>query len=202
VNWNEWLFQASTYFPSSIVVGLLALIGVRWTLSDEHERQRVEWTRRESVLEKQIEARERMLHDAEEQRLTAAIHALIVEAVNNALAMKTFQQIVKANPPIELTIDLSREQFDHQLPLIAERLGPGHLQDAASAYMQAFRYKLLIENLAARRESLSLKQVEQAFHLEMGFCILFRSAGPSVFGAEQMSAFEALLRIAHAYPIG
>jgi hypothetical protein len=61
---------------------------------------------------------------------------------------------------------------------------------------------LLIENLAARRESPSSKQIEQAFHLEMGFCILFRSAGPSVFGAEQMKAFEALLQIAETYPIG
>jgi hypothetical protein len=116
--------------------------------------------------------------------------------------MKSFQQIVKSNPFIQLSIDLSREQFDHQLPLIAERLGPGHLQAVASAYMQAFRYKLLIGNLAARRESLSSKQVEQAFHLELGFCVVFRSAWRSVFGEEQMKAFEALLQIAEAYPIG
>jgi hypothetical protein len=136
---KQWIFEATTYFPSSIVVGVLALTGVWLTLSDERERQRVEWARRESVIEKQSEARERMLHDAEEQRLTAATRALIVEAVNNALAMKTFQQIVKSNPFYQLSIDLAREQFDHQLPLIAERLGPARLQEAASAYMQAFR---------------------------------------------------------------
>jgi hypothetical protein len=97
-------------------------------------------------------------HEAQERRFTAATRAVAVEAINNAVALILFGHLAKKNPFVRFSIALTREQFDSQLPLIAERLSPAHLQLTATVYMEAFRYKVLIDENVAQSTQLSQQQ--------------------------------------------
>ena len=98
MSFADWLVQASIYFPSSIIVGALALFGVWWTLSGQLKMQRDEWGRREATFQKQLQSREQSDREAQERRFTAAIRAVAIEAVNNAVALISFEQFAKKNP--------------------------------------------------------------------------------------------------------
>jgi len=192
----DWLVQASVYFPSSIIVGALALFGVRWTLSSELQMQRDDWNERQAAFQKELGVRDQADREAQERRFTAAMRAVAIEAVNNAVALISFEKFAKKNPNVRLSIALSREQFDNQLPLIAERLSPGHLQQTATVYMEAFRYKVVVDDSVARSAQLSQQQIKDASNLSLSFSVIFRTRAPSVFAREQTDAFENTLRVA------
>jgi hypothetical protein len=196
----DWLVQASIYFPSSIIVGALALFGVWWTLSGQLKMQRDEWDRREATFQKQLQTREQSDREAQERRFTAAMRAVAIEAVNNAVALLSLGHLAKRNLFVPLPIALTREQFDNQLPLIAERLSPAHLQQTATVYMEAFRYKALIDEIVAKPVELSQQQIKDASNLSLSFSVIFRTLAPSVFAREQTDAFETMLRVAELPP--
>jgi hypothetical protein len=196
----DWLFQASVYFPSSIIVGALALFGVWWTLSRQAELQRAEWDQRETAHQNELRAREQAQHRVEEQRYAAAMRSVSIEALNNAVALLTFNHLTKESRYARFPIAISRAQFDDQLPLIAERLSPNHLQQAATVYMEAFRYKLLIDQFVAQPSQLSDQQIKDASNLSLSFSVVFRTLAPSVFAREQTDAFEVILRVAELPP--
>jgi hypothetical protein len=196
----DWLVQASIYFPSSIIVGALALFGVWWTLSGQLKMQRDEWDRREATFQKQLQAREQAEREAEERRCTAAMRAVTIEAVNNAVALLSFGHLAKQNLFVPFRIPLTREQFDSQLPLIAERLSPAHLQQTATVYMEAFRYKVLVDEMAAKPIHLSQQQIKDVSSLSLSFSVVLRTLAPPVFAREQTDAFENILRVAELPP--
>jgi len=178
---ENWIIQALIYFPSSIIVGVMALMGIRWTLSHEAGMQREEFEERETARRNDFQAREKTQHETEERKLTAAARAVAVEAMNNAVALLTFGQLVKRNPFARFSVALAREQFDSQLPLIAERLSPAHLQLVARVYLEAFRYKDLVDDKVQKFEQLSEKQVKDGSDVSFGFSVAFRTIAPPVF---------------------
>jgi hypothetical protein len=100
--------------------------------------ERDDWNERQAAFQKELQVRERADREARERRFTAATRAVAVEAINNAGALLSFGQLARKDPFVRSSIALAREQFDSQLPLIAERLSPAHLQLTASVYMEAF----------------------------------------------------------------
>jgi hypothetical protein len=138
MSFTDWLVQASIYFPSSIVVGALALFGVRWTLSGQLKMQRDDWNERQTALQKELQMREQSDREARERRFIAATRAVTVEAINNAVALILFGHLAKKNPFVRFSIALTREQFDSQLPLIAERLSSAHLQQTLDGIYGSF----------------------------------------------------------------
>jgi hypothetical protein len=106
-------------------------------------------------------------------------HGQSLSKQSMAVAFIVFAQFAKKNPFVRFSIALTREQFDNQLPLIAERLSPAHLQQTATVYMEAFRYKVLLDNTIAKSEHLTQQQIEDASNL----CLrVFRSfSDPRVF---------------------
>jgi hypothetical protein len=196
----DWLFQAFIYFPSSIIVGALALFGVWWTLSGQLKMQWDEWDRREATFQKQLQVREQSDREGQERRFTAAVRTVAIEAVNNAVALLSFCHLAKKYPFVPFSTGLTREQFDNQLPLFAERLSPAHLQQTATVYMEAFRYKVVVEYNVARSARLSEQQIKDASNLSLGFSVIFRTLALSVFDREQLHAFETILLIADVPP--
>lgn len=199
MSFADWLVQASIYFPSSIIVGALALIGVRWTLSGQANLQSAEWDRRETAFQNDLQARERIQHEIEKKRFTAAIRAVAIEAINNAITLLAYSDSAKKSQVSALSLALTREQFDNQLPLIAERLEPAHLQQTAVVYMQAFRYKMTVDPLGGPVQP-SERQSKEASELGCSFSVIFRTLAYQVFTKEQMEPFENILRIAQIPP--
>jgi hypothetical protein len=68
---------------------------------------------------------------------------------------------------------LTREQFDSQLPLIAERLSPAHLEQTATVYLEAFRYKVSVDEMVAKPVHLSQQQIKDASNLSIAFSVVF-----------------------------
>lgn len=199
MSFADWLVQASIYFPSSIIVGALALFGVRWTLSGQADLQRAEWDRREAAFQNDLKTRERIQHEIEEKRYTAALRTVAIEAINNAVTLLAFSDRAKKSQVSALSLALTREQFDNQLPLIAERLEPAHLQQTAVVYMQAFRYKVTVDPLGGPVQP-SERQSKEASELGFSFSVIFRTLAYKVFTKEQMEPFENILRIAQMPP--
>ncbi len=106
------------------------------------------------------------------------MRAVGIEAVNNAVVLLSF---VKQNLFVPFRIALTREQFESQLPLIAERLSPAHLQQTATVYMEAFRYKVLVDEMVAKPVHLSQQQIKDTSNLSLSFSVVFRTLAPSVF---------------------
>jgi hypothetical protein len=128
------------------------------------------------------------------------MRAVAIEAVNNAIALLSFGHLVKQDLLAPFRIALTREQFDSQLPLIAERLSPSHLQQTATVYMEAFRYKVLVDEMVAKPMHLTQQQLKDVTNLSLSFSVVFRTLAPSVFARAQIDAFETILRIAEHSP--
>jgi hypothetical protein len=68
---TDWLLQSLTDVPGSILVGVLALLGVRWTLSGEFKMQRDDWEQRDRL------SRSRQ-QEQEKRQFTGALRALTI----------------------------------------------------------------------------------------------------------------------------
>jgi len=192
----DWLVQASIYIPSSVFVGLLALIGVRWTLAGQFRMQRDEWTRLEASHQKEQRERDRVNREEDKKRLIGAVRALAVEAINNAVELLSFVQFAKVNDFLQSSPSIVREHFDRQIAVLTERVPSIDVQQTADVYIRGFRYKRQVENIVQRREQLSEQQIHVASDLQRQFSIVFRTLGQAVFSREEMDAFEKILIIA------
>ena len=157
-----------------------------WALQEDRARQdRVELAERE--------------RQREQEAKVAAIRAVALEALWNALALITFAARVKTWKDARLSpYSLFREQFDRSLPVLAG--DAQRLQIVASTYVRGMVFERHISGLRAYegRMDISPENIKEAQDLSMGFQIVFRSLGPRVFSKDAMEEFQMTLNVAEA----
>ena len=159
--------------------------------------QRSEWARQEErARQDKVELAERE-RQREEEAKVAAIRAVALEALGNALALITFAARVKTWKDPRLTpFSLFRKQFDRSLPVLAG--DAQRLQMVASTYVRGMAFERNINGLRAMegRIEISPENIKEALDLSMGFQVVFRDLGYRVLSKPAMQEFEMTLNVA------
>jgi len=185
-----------TFVLGMIAASVAAAIGSYASDKLQGRRQRSEWVRQEERARQEkveLAERERL---REEEAKAAAIRAVALEALWNALALITFAARVKTWKDARLS--LFREQFDRSLPVLASDVQ--RLQMVASTYVRGMAFERSINGLRAfeGRIAISPENAKEALDLSMGFQIVFRDLGYRVLSKPAMEEFERTLNVAQA----
>ena len=185
-------------FVAGIVTGsVAAAFGSYISYRLQGRIQRNEWARQEErTRQERVEAAERVRHREEEERV-AAIRAVALEALWNALSLITFAANVKKSKDARLSpFAFFREQFDRSLPVLAG--DSQRLQMVASTYVRGMAFERSINSLRATEGMISMsnENLKEALDLSMSFQVVFRSLGPPVLSKAAMAEFEMTLNVA------
>lgn len=189
--------ELTTFVLGMLAASVAAAIGSYVSYRLQGRTQRSEWARQEErARQEKVELAERE-RQREEEAKVAAIRAVALEALWNALALITFAARVKTWKDARLTpISLFREQFDRSLPVLAG--DSQRLQMVASTYVRGMAFERSINGLRAieGRLEISPENIKEALDVSMGFQIVFRSLGPRVLSKTAMEEFERTLNVA------
>ncbi len=189
--------ELTTFVLGMFAASVAAAIGSHVSYRLQGRTQRSEWAREEEqARQEKVELAERE-RQREEDAKVAAIRAVALEALWNALALITFAARVKTWKDAASTpFLLFREQFDRSLPVLAD--DSQRLQMVASTYVRSMAFERSINGLHAMegRLEISPENIKEAVDLSMGFQIVFRSLGPQVLSKTAMEEFEMTLNVA------
>ena len=193
------MISTAQFFLGMVAASIAAAIGSFVADLLQGRRQRKEWARQEErARQDRAELAERERQRDEEAK-AAAVRAVALEAVWNALALITFAARVKIWKDARLSpYSLFREQFDRALPVLATE--PQRLQMVASTYVRGMTFERHINGLRAfeGRMQISPENIKEAQDLSMGFEVVFRTLGQLVLSKPAMEAFQMTLNVAHA----
>ena len=140
--------ELTTFVLGMFAATVAAAIGSYVSYRLPGRTQRSEWARQEErARQDKVELAERE-RQGEEEAKVAAIRAVALEALWNALALITFAARVKTWKDARLTpFSLFREQFDRSLPVLAS--DSQRLQMVASTYVRGMAFERSINGLRA-----------------------------------------------------
>ena len=189
--------ELTTFVLGMFAATVAAAIGSYVSFRLQGRTQRSEWARQEERMRQgKIDLAERE-RQREEEAKVAAIRAVALVALWNALALITFAARVKTWKDARLTpFSLFREQFDRGLPVLAG--DSQRLQMVASTYVRGIAFERSHNGLRAMegRLEISSENIKEALDLSMGFQIVFRSLGPPGLSKSAMEEFERTINVA------
>jgi hypothetical protein len=189
--------ELTTFVLGMVAASVAAAIGSYASDLLQGRRQRNEWGRQqERARQEKVELAERE-REREQEAKVAAVRAVALEALWNALALITFAARVKTWKDARLSpFSLLREQFDRGLPVLAG--DSQRLQMVASTYVRGMAFERNINGLRAMegRIEISPENIKEALDLSMAFEIVFRALGHEVLSKAAVQEFETTLNVA------
>lgn len=189
--------ELTTFVLGMVAASVAAAIGSCASDMLQGRRQQNEWGRQEErARQEKVELAEGE-RQREEEAKVAAIRAVALEALWNALALITFAARVKTRKDALLSaFSLFREQFDRSLPALAG--DSQRIQMVASTYVRGMAFERNINGLRAMegRIEISPENIKEALDLSMSFQIVFRDLGYRVLSKIAMEEFEMTLNVA------
>jgi len=187
-------------FVAGIVTGsFAAAFGSYVSYRLQGRIQRSEWMRQEErARQDRVDLSERERQREEDTKI-AAIRAVALEALWNALALITFAARAKKQRDPRLSpFSLFREQFDRNLPVLA--IDAQRLQMVASTYVKGMVFERNIIGLRAMEGQMQIpvENIKEAQDLSLAFQVVFRTLGQRVLSKDAMAEFEMTLNVAEA----